>query len=193
MIEYLFKTDEATQIKAGKWTGTEVYWKREKGTLFFIIPGSEHFKNSSGRLDWFFNALIIPFPSVIFKGIIHLGFWLKSISVISEILKCAEEQNPDKIVFVGHSAGGAVCLLCHRAICGDYDSESHAYGTPAPLWLWPFFLKDKKSKVYRNGWDLVPYSISIFLYSHGCEIEGKGKSINLFEDHMPGMYRETFK
>lgn len=65
------------------------------------------FTGSNALLDWVFNCL--PIPVKYGKGWVHWGFALAHKSIWSQVRRELDPKKP--VVFIGHSAGGALASL----------------------------------------------------------------------------------
>jgi hypothetical protein len=108
--------------------------------------------------DWLFNAFAIPMPSSIYGCLIHSGFWLKFhkwVPLICNYLKMTTETSTPykKIIFGGHSLGGAIAQLAAGYFKNRFGSsveiEIFSHGAPSPFYIYtPQFVRDIKHNRY---------------------------------------------
>lgn len=152
--------------------------------LYVSIKGSDAIKNS--LMDWLMNLLVIPFPSIAHRRLVHLGFLIRERKLHKKLLKRLDELNIKKIYFGGHSMGATLAGLLQDRFTRHYayDTEAYLYA-PGRCWFL-FRSKLKDTKAYRYGYDIVP--LILFPYIN-FKYERIGKGKNIFFDHFPKNYR----
>ena len=115
-------------------------------SIMFVFEGTEE------TIDWLYDAFAIPMPSSIYGCLIHAGFWLKFhkwVPLICNYLKMPNENTTPykKIIFGGHSLGGAIAQLAAGYFKNRFGSsveiEIFSQGAPCPFYLYtPAFVRD---------------------------------------------------
>jgi hypothetical protein len=192
--------------------------------ILFTFEGTE-----VNVFDWMADLCVIPWPVPALGCMVHIGFWSKFCLWIPKILKYLRasvverdiDGNPSKIrtpfkkvIFVGHSLGGAIAHLASayiQSLCVDrIEVEVASQGAPSPFWIYKpidsFFINyPKRFKGYfhdecfanPNRDDPVPDILYWLGFLHWFDFEApvrrnvrRGWSWDLFEG---GWFRCAYK
>ena len=192
-------SDEATAIATANGWGFDSVKALSRGPNHVIVLcNREHilvaFRGTDGLSDWFTNLNILYKRSPLGAGFVHRGFMKATASfwpdLQQHILKMRD--NDQRIVFTGHSLGGALALLaslkCHFSdglpIAGLYTFGQPPIGTVA------FSLKFRERcpfRLYRfvNQTDAVSAAPIITLLDHVGEVRYFDTEGTLWEGKPP--------
>ena len=123
-----------------------------RNSIMFIFEGTDTDDFGDAFTDWFYNLTTLPIPSSIYGTLIHSGFWLKFHKWVPTICYYLKMSNAfstpyKKIIFGGHSLGGAIAQLAagyfKNRFGNDVDIEIFSFGAPCPFFLYtpPFILR----------------------------------------------------
>ena len=99
------------------------------------------------------------------KWFVHAGFRLKWRAIKDQVHKVIEESlsGIGRIVFVGHSQGGALAILAHEYAGFNFPQcpvETITFGAPRVVFFWNFKkIKNRFEDItkYRTFMDIVPH------------------------------------
>ena len=174
-----------------KLTDTEILIKYDAfiDALIVAFRGSEDPKKSIK--DWIANLFVAKMNGY------HAGFYLKYVSVAAK-LKVIIGAYPAtaKIVFTGHSQGGAIAEIAADNCATDRFTDLITFGSPRARSWWIY--KKFTGTVIRviNGADIIPYLVlRLFGFKHLVKPKRIGgsrlKFWRAFKDHEPNEYKKS--
>ena len=166
-------------------------FKRIDDTLYISFNGSLK------TFDWILNFLFFPFPVLSFLA--HFGWSFSSKDYPKEILKWIDLYKPKKVVFTGHSLGGAIANLVSEVIARKrplVDSFSVTFGSPNCILKIPFSnfralatsvnFTDQDDAVYRVSRFLPTYESGNRVFIDDGEVDG---FFDFITDHQLAKYK----
>lgn len=166
---------------------------------FVVVPMRGHiyiaFAGTQEPIDVVRDARIAPWH-VDGLGWVPAGFVKAARKILARISALIIEHHWDvsKIIYTGHSLGGAVALLCAALMArySNFVAEVITWGAPTVGSLG--LLKDVLVTMYRNGRDIVPKLPGIPHPRENTRIGSIGRWYRgWFSDHRLNSYKESYR